>query len=128
MYSSLSRADHIHWPGQAGTSSKIAALATSPTAGGWSTWSFQTDQPTVYVGNAWDRADTRVYCQPATPEQSQKDWRVLSSDTWFSGYWNGARGFVGGRYGSYMTNMRVYTERPNPDYDVGPRVIIREGE
>lgn len=99
--------------------------AQAAKAGDWTKWSFQTDQPNVYVGNAWKNPNMRTYCATPSQQQSQEP-ATLSSDVWFSGYVGGEDGFVGGRYWPYLSNIRVHTERPNPDYDTGPRVIIRE--
>jgi hypothetical protein len=111
-------------------------IARSPFAqadrpGGWTKWSFKTDHQRVYVGNAWDRPDTRVYS--TTPDCVGEDGYdpnkpTLSTDVWFSGYVGGEDGFCGGKYWPYLSNIRVHEERPNPDYDTGPRVIIRETE
>jgi hypothetical protein len=104
-------------------------LAVSPPAvaqkpGEWTDWSFPTEQPRVFVGNAWENADTPVYCAPAREGEGRDNWRTLSTDVWFSGAL-GPR-FGGARWGPCLSNIRVHVERPNPDYDVGPRVIIRE--
>lgn len=106
-------------------------LAVSPVAqadqpGGWSSWAFQTDAPDVYVGNTWQKADTPIYGQVPTQQQLQRDWRTLDSDVWFSGALG--EDFSGGTYTPWISNIRVSTQRPNPDYDVGPRVILREQE
>ncbi|NBB95968.1 MAG: hypothetical protein GVY16_09565 [Planctomycetes bacterium] len=100
------------------------AAATEP--GGWTSWAFQTNATDIYVGNAWQDAATRVYGQQPTPTQLRRDWRTLDSDVWFSGCLG--EDFTGGTYTPWISNIRVHTERPNPDYDVGPRVRIREQE
>lgn len=101
----------------------VSPLAVARKAGEWSEWSFATDQPRVFVGNAWERNGTPVYCAPALAQPAD-NWRTLSTDVWFSGAIG--RRFGGARWGPCLSNIRVHVERPNPDYDVGPRVILRE--
>ncbi len=106
-------------------------LAVSPFAqasqpGGWSSWAFQTDAPDVYVGNTWQNAATPIYGQVPTQQQLRSDWRTLDSDVWFSGALDAD--FCGGTYTPWISNIRVRTERSNPDDDTGPRVILREQE
>jgi hypothetical protein len=106
-------------------------LAVSPVAeasqpGEWTSWRFQTDVPDVYVGNAWQRPGTRVFGQEPSPSQLKSDWRTLDSDVWFSGALGAD--FADGAYMPWISNIRIHTQRPNPDYDTGPRVILREEE
>lgn len=96
--------------------------AHAPSVGGWSQWAFRSDLPRVYVGNTWGDG-VRIYRAAPTPEQLRHNWSTLSTDVWFSGFLG--EDFVPGVQ-PYLSNLRVHVEEPNPDFDVGPRVIIRE--
>jgi hypothetical protein len=104
----------------------VSPVAQADAPGGWSGWAFQTDATDLYVGNAWQDAATPVYGEVPTEQQLRNDWRTLDSDVWFSGALTAE--FSGGTYTPWISNIRVHTQRPNSDYDVGPRVILREEE
>ena len=85
-------------------------LASADQAGGWTSWSFTTDQPAVFVGNAFVADQPSAYAAPAGGP----------------GAWNGpdevyVSGVLGGPpcerwgYQPYITNLRIRIEDPNPD-------------
>lgn len=92
-------------------------IARSPLAearqdGGWTSWTFSTDEPMVFVGNAWPSAQTPVYLQRA--DERANAYRGIENDVWISGALGGIPGWRCGDW-PFFTNLRVTTYSPNPD-------------
>jgi hypothetical protein len=84
-------------------------LARAARAGQWTQWEFAADQKNVFVGKAWDRADTVHY--HVEKIRIDDDWRGLSSETYVS---INAWGMPTWRCGQGFDNIRVWTRPRTP--------------
>ena len=101
----------------------VGELQANLLKGGISTGNFPQPQQPVPVCGGADTVSTSSDGYP--PNQP-----VLRSHVNVNGYlggWGGWGGYPGRRWAWPVAgNVDVYQEMPNPDYDTGPRVIIRE--
>ena len=98
-------------------------LAAAAAPGGWSTWSFTTSHPAVFVGNAWPYADTALYSARGG-EAAGENWQGLSSEVYVSGLYGAVPG-MRLRHWPYLTNLRVRVVNPaDPAYPAGGSRII----
>ena len=56
--------------------------ATADKGGQWTTWSFDTDAESVFVGNAWANKDTTIYARKA--QKDDKDLQSITGDMYVS--------------------------------------------
>jgi hypothetical protein len=85
-------------------------LAVADAPGGWSAWTFQTDQERVFVGNTWPNRDTVIF---ATSQDMDDNWRGLGTEVYVSGDLEGLRCHKHRQ--PFMTNLRVRQVDQNPD-------------
>jgi len=78
-------------------------LAAASQAGQWTQWAFSTAYPRVFVGKAWDRADTVHYHTEAV--RLDANWRGLSSQSYVA---IDAWGLPTRRWGPAWGNLRVW--------------------
>jgi len=98
-------------------------LASASTPSEWSTWSFTTSHPAVFVGNAWPYADTALYSARGG-EGGGENWQGLSSEVYVSGLFGAVPG-MRLRHWPYLTNLRVRVVNPaDPAYPAGGSRII----
>jgi len=99
------------------------AIAAAP--GSWTNWRFTTDEPIVFVGNAWTNPDTSIYfARPPQPFPRNRR-RGLSNDVYVSGFFGGLPRRRGG-YRPYLTNIRVNVSNPfGPVESPRSRIIVR---
>jgi len=99
--------------------------ATASAPGGWTNWRFTTDEPVVFVGNAWTHPDTSIYCASPPRPFPRDRWRGLSNDVYISGFFGGLprRRYD---YWPYLTNIRVNVSNPFGPVESGrSRIIVR---
>jgi len=100
-------------------------LAQADTPGAWTRWQFTTDEPIVFVGNAWTDPNTAVYAAYPTEDFVRRYWRGLSNDVHVSGFFGGLPSSEY-PYAPYLTNIRVHVANPfGPTESPPSEVIIR---
>lgn len=79
-------------------------------AGAWSSWSFDTDLDVVFVGNAWPREDTAIFCDRYT--KTARNWRGLSPTAYVSDVFGGCPSV---KAWPFLSNLRVEVQVPWED-------------
>ncbi len=91
----------------------ISPLATANQAGEWTNWDFRTDEPQVFVGNAWTNPSVSQYYDSHRPGPGrQPGWTGLGGDVFVSGYFGGIPNFDYA-YDPYLTNLQVHVSNPS---------------
>jgi hypothetical protein len=85
-------------------------LVTADKPGLWSSWTFQTRQSRVFVGNTWPGDRAAVYQGSIQGKGAGRNWHGLGGEVWVSGYFGGCpeRQFT-----PYVTNLRVHLIPPD---------------
>ena len=87
-------------------------LAVATQAGEFTSWTFTTAHPRVYVGNGWTDKDTSVFFDANLPTSLLMD--ELGGDAWIADVIGGPLRRHGYGY-PYYTNLKILVENQNPD-------------